>query len=337
MIRLTAAPFLLTCASALALIATACADSSETEARSEAGAASEAVTQQADGGRYARDGVPSGPEAARQIIANAPEAAWRTVDPDNMLVIATQHGNIWIELAPEFAPNHVARMRELAQERFYDMRVWHRVIDGFMAQGGGAFDNPASSTDKPNLQAEFLIQRQPGEINITELQDRVVNPRENSVSARAGFWNGFPASTIPAAQAFIREDGRVESWLLHCRGAAAMARTSDPNSAGSQFYITRGSPDHLEAIYTVWGRVRAGQEAVDAIRVGTMGETMGFRPDFINSIRVASELPEAERLTIAVFDTDTPDFQLYLDALAEANNGRLPNVCDIEIPVRITE
>lgn len=334
MIRLSAAPFLLSCASALALIAAACADSSETEARTEA---TEAVTQEADGSRYARDGIPSGPEAARQIIANAPEAAWRTVDPDNMLVIATQHGNIWIELAPEFAPNHVARMRELAQERFYDMRIWHRVIDGFMAQGGGAIDNPASNTDKPNLRAEFLIQREPGQLNITELQDRPVNPRENSMSARAGFWRGFPASTIPVAQAFIREDGRVESWLLHCRGAAAMARTSDPNSASSQFYITRGSPTHLEAIYTVWGRVRAGQQAVDAIRTGTMGETMGFRPDFINSVRVASELPASERLTIEVFDTDTPDFQLYIDALVAANNGRLPDVCDIEVPVRIME
>lgn len=332
MMRTAAAPFLLSCVSALALAATACADTSDAEAE-----AIVASTQEASGSRYARDGIPSGPDAARQIIADAPEAAWRTVDPDNLLVISTRHGDIWIELAPEFAPNHVARIRELVAEGFYDGKVWHRVIEGFMAQGGGAADNPGLAADVAPLQAEFLIQRRPEEMMLSELQDRPVNPRENNMTARAGFWQGFPSSTVPAGQAFIREDGVVESWLLHCRGAAAMARTNDPNSARSQFYITRAHATHLEAVYTVWGRVRAGQDAVQAIRVGTMGETMGFRPDFIMSARIASELPESERLTIQVFDTDTPDFAVYLDALRQANRDRLPDVCDIEIPVRITE
>lgn len=324
-----ASAFMTASVSALALATIACADQSGSEAEA-------AAAQEADGSRYARDGIPSGPDAARQIIADAPEAAWREVSADSLLVISTRHGDIWIELAPEFAPDHVARMRDLAAERYYDMKVWHRVIDGFMAQGGGALDNPAANADAPNLQAEFMITRGlDTSINISELQDRVINPRESSVRARAGFWNGFPASTVPLGQAGIRADGQVESWLLHCRGAAAMARTSDPHSGRSQFYITRGHATHLEAVYSVWGRVRAGQEAVDAIRTGTMGETMGFRPDFIQSVRVASELPADQRLTIHVFDTDTPDFALYLEALQAANNGRLPDVCDIEVPVRV--
>jgi peptidylprolyl isomerase len=332
MMRFTSA-LLTASVSAFALAATACADAS-----SDAETAATDSTQEADGSRYARDGIPQGPDAARQIIADAPDAAWRAVDPDDLLVLSTRHGDIWVELAPEFAPNHVARIRELVAEGFYDGKVWHRVIDGFMAQGGGAADNAGLAADRPALQAEFLISRGlDTTINISELQDRVVNPRESSTRARAGFWNGTPASTLPIAQAGIRADGRVESWLLHCRGAAAMARTSDPNSARSQFYITRGHATHLEAVYTVWGRVRAGQEAVESIRTGTMGETMGFRPDFIMSARLASELPEDQRLSIAVFDTDTPDFALYLEALQTANNGRLPDVCDIEIPVRITE
>lgn len=325
--------------SALALAATACADQS-TDADAGAAAESEAgvAAQAASGSRYARDGIPSGPDAARQIIADAPEAAWRRVDPDNLLVISTRHGDIWVELAPEFAPNHVARIRQLVDERFYDMKVWHRVISGFMAQGGGAIDNPGLNTELPNLRAEFTISRAlDTDIMISELQDRPRNAREDRSNARAGFWNGFPASTIPLAQAGIRADGQVESWLLHCPGTAAMARTSDPHSAGSQFYITRETAPHLESTYTVWGRVRAGLEAVRSIAVGTMGEDRGFRPDFINSMRIASELPESERLTIEVFDTATPDFALYLEALQAAGNGRLPSVCDIEIPVRITE
>ncbi|AZU03998.1 cyclophilin type peptidyl-prolyl cis-trans isomerase [Glycocaulis alkaliphilus] len=333
MIRMTSA-LLTASVSAFALAATACADASTDTGMAE----SSATIQEADGSRYARDGIPSGPDAARQIIADAPEAAWRAVDPDRLLVISTRHGDIWVELAPEFAPNHVARIRELVAEGFYDGKVWHRVIRDFMAQGGGASDNPGLNADREPLQAEFMIARRlDTDIAISELQDRVVNPREANTRARAGFWNGFPASTMPLGQAGIRADGQVESWLLHCRGAVAAARTSNPDSANSQFYITTGTPAHLEAVYTVWGRVRAGQDAVDAIRVGTMGETMGFRPDFIMSMRMASELPESDRLTIEVFDTDTPDFAVYLQALQAANNDRLPDVCDIEIPVRITE
>ncbi|TRO95163.1 peptidylprolyl isomerase [Glycocaulis profundi] len=271
-----------------------------------------------------------------EAIESAPDSAWRAVDPDNTLVFTTTHGDIYVELAPEFAPNHVERLRELTEERFYDFKVWHRVIDGFMAQGGGAFEDPALAADKPNLEAEFTIQRG-ADLTITELQDRTINPRENRNRARAGFWNGFPAATQPIAQAAVTESGTVQSWLLHCEGAAAMARTSDPNSARSQFYITRDETPHLEYLYTVWGKVRAGQDAVNAIRVGTMGETMGFRPDFIEQVRLASELPEDERLTIAVFDTDSDAFATYLDGLAEDNGGTLPNVCEIDIPVRITE
>ncbi|MGP1274911.1 MAG: peptidylprolyl isomerase [Caulobacterales bacterium] len=328
MMRLASA-LLTASVSALALATSACADASseaETDAR-------EAAVQEAP----AQSAAPATPDADA-IIANAADAAWRRVDPENLLVISTRHGDIWVELAPEFAPNHVARIRELVADGFYDGKVWHRVIDGFMAQGGGASDNPGLAADVAPLSAEFIVPRAlDTNIVLSELQDRQINPRESSTTARAGFWNGFPTSTMPLGQAAIRADGVVESWLLHCQGAAAMARTSDPNSARSQFYITRDHAPHLEAVYTVWGRVRAGQEAVNSIRTGTMGETMGFRPDFIMSMRIASELPEADRLTIDVFDTASADFAAYLEAIQMANNGRLPDVCDIEIPVRITE
>lgn len=261
---------------------------------------------------------------------------WRTLDPENTLYIETDHGRIVIELAPEFAPNHVERMKTLARERFYDGLVFHRVIDGFMAQGGGSRANPGHSTTLPNLRAEFGIRRGP-DMEISELQQRPRNPRSNTAMAMAGFWNGFHAGTAPVAQAGITADGRVESWLLHCRGAAAMARTSNPDSAGSQFYITRGSPDHLNAEYTVWGRVRAGQEAVDAIAVGTMGQDAGFRPDAIRAMRVAADVPAAERTNIEVMDTGSPAFAAYLDERRAANGGNLPDICEIPVPARITE
>ncbi|MCC5996703.1 MAG: peptidylprolyl isomerase [Oceanicaulis sp.] len=321
--------------------ATACADSAENgaEASSEANSAAQTLESAQAGAQPEADGpIVAEAGSAQDVIDAAPDAAWRTVDPENLLRIRTRHGMIWVELAPEFAPAHVERIRTLARSGHFDFKVFHRVIDGFMAQGGGAPDNPGATSELPPLRAEFAIQRSPDELNISELQERVINPRENRSRAQAGFWNGFPAGTLPAAQAFVREDGKVESWLLHCDGAAAMARTNDPNSANAQFYIVRGEAEHLNATYTVWGRVRAGMDAVRAIRVGTVGETPGFSPDFIMGFHIASDLPGDERPAVQVLDTDTPDFARYLEALAaELRNNRLPDVCAIDVPVRIIE
>ncbi len=329
---------------------TACAESADNGA-DVSSEGSDVTTQGADGSSESSDVTggtdvqpdadgPSVAEAGspQAVIDAAPDAAWRTVDPENLLRIRTRTGMVWVELAPEFAPAHVARIRELARSSYFDFKVFHRVIDGFMAQGGGAPDNPGITSPLPPLQAEFTIQRAPDELNISELQERIINPREDRSRAQAGFWNGFPAGTLPAAQAFIREDGQVDSWLLHCDGAAAMARTADPNSANAQFYIVRGQAEHLNATYTVWGTVRAGMDAVRAIRVGTVGETPGFSPDFIMGFHIASDLPEDERPTVQVFDTDTPDFARYLEALAASNgNSRLPDICEINVPVRVIE
>ena len=278
--------------------------------------------------------------AAAQETAPAPQwdlpaDSWRTADQGDLLYIETDHGMVIVEMAPEFAPNHVARMRTLAQERFYDFLVWHRVIDGFMAQGGGARSNPGHAADVDGLQAEFTVRRS-GEPVVTELQDRMINPRSLPQMAKAGFWDGFPAGTQTAALAAITGDGQVQSWLLHCTGAAAAARTGDPNSARSQFYITRGNPEHLNAQYTSWGRVRVGQEAVDAIAVGSAMDDPDFRPDNIRSMRTGDELPAEEQVTIEVADTDSAAFAAYLDTLRDPS-GNLPDICDITVPTRIIE
>ena len=264
-----------------------------------------------------------------------PESAWRDLDPENTLYIDTNDGRIVVEMAPEFAPNHVERMRTLAHQHFYDFLVWHRVIDGFMAQGGGSRSQPNHRTDLPDMDAEFMVRRG-AEMPVSELQDRVVNPSNIPQSAKAGFWHSFPVGTQTMALASLTGDGMVNSWLLHCEGAAAMARTNDPNSAGSQFYITRGDAEHLNAIYTSWGRVRAGQDVVNSIRVGTLGQDVGFIPDTINSMRVAADVPEDERTHVQVVDTDAPAFAEYLNSLRDAA-GRLPDVCEITVPTRILE
>ena len=122
-------------------------------------------------------------------------------------------GDVVIRLRPDLAPGHVARITELASEGFYDGVVFHRVIAGFMAQGGDQTGTGTSGSNKPNLKAEF--------------------------------------SAEP-----------------HVRGVCSMARTNDPNSANSQFFICLDDATFLDRQYTVWGVVESGMEHVDALPTG---------------------------------------------------------------------
>ncbi|MEE2527162.1 peptidylprolyl isomerase [Hyphobacterium sp. HN65] len=319
----------------LALAAAACADNSADEA-AVTGDATETSETSGSVGEVEMANLVQEPaaEPVEEVEPfEFPEDAWREVPQDRLLYIETDHGMIIVEMAPEFAPLHVERMTTLANERFYDLLVWHRVIDDFVAQGGGSRSNPSHSTTMDRVPGEFTVRRSPAEIVIYETQDRVINPRSNPSIARAGFWNGFPAGTQAAALAGITADGRVESWLLHCEGAAAMARTSDPNSAGSQFYITRGNAEHLNAQYTVWGRVRSGQDAVNAIAVGTAGQDAGFTPDTIRSMRVGSDESFDGQVNVEVVDTNSDAFAMWLGPYTDEGL----DICDIDVPVRITE
>ena len=122
-------------------------------------------------------------------------------------------GDVVIKLRDDLAPGHVERITDLANSGFYDGVKFHRVIPGFMAQGGDPTGTGMSGSDKPNLKAEF--------------------------------------SSEP-----------------HVRGTCSMARTSEPNSANSQFFICFGDAGFLDNQYTVWGQVESGMEYVDALPVG---------------------------------------------------------------------
>ena len=142
-------------------------------------------------------------------------------DELNTLVLNLDSGgDVVIKLRPDLAPGHVARIKELASEGFYDGVIFHRVIDGFMAQGGDPTGSGMGGSDKPNLKAEF--------------------------------------SAEP-----------------HVRGAASMARSQNPHSANSQFYICLDDARFLDNQYTVWGNVIEGMEHVDALPKGEPPRTPG--------------------------------------------------------------
>jgi peptidylprolyl isomerase len=129
-------------------------------------------------------------------------------------------GDVVIRLRPDLAPEHVERIRELASEGFYDGVVFHRVIDGFMAQGGDPTGTGMGGSDRPDLPAEF--------------------------------------SDEP-----------------HVRGTASMARSQNPNSANSQFFICLDDAGFLDGQYTIWGEVVEGMEHVDNLPKGEPPRTPG--------------------------------------------------------------
>jgi cyclophilin family peptidyl-prolyl cis-trans isomerase len=151
-------------------------------------------------------------------------------DPENTIYMELPHGRVVIELRPDVAPGHVSRIKELAREGFYDGVPFHRVIEGFMAQGGDPTGTGTGGSSKPDLKAEF--------------------------------------SDAP-----------------HKRGACSMARTQNPNSANSQFFICFAPCDFLDGQYTVWGQVVEGMEHVDRLK---RGEPVS-NPDRIVKMQVAAD------------------------------------------------
>ena len=134
-------------------------------------------------------------------------------DGDRLTLSLSSGGDVVIKLRPDLAPGHVERISELAKDGFYDGVVFHRVIPGFMAQGGDPTGTGMSGSDKPNLKAEF--------------------------------------SDEP-----------------HVRGTCSMARSQNPDSANSQFFICFDDARFLDGQYTVWGQVVEGMEHVDALPKG---------------------------------------------------------------------
>lgn len=164
------------------------------------------------------------------------KSASPNADLENTLYLQLSDGRVVIELMPSVAPKHVARIKELAREGFYDGIVFHRVIDGFMAQTGDPTGTGMGGSKKPNLQAEF--------------------------------------SNIP-----------------HGKGVLSMARSSDPNSANSQFFIVLDEAHFLDSKYTVFGKVVEGMEYVEKIKKGDPKKNGSVEnPDKIISLKVAADV-----------------------------------------------
>jgi len=162
---------------------------------------------------------------------------------DNIMILKLKDGDVTIELFDDIAPNHVKRFKKLSMENTYDGVVFHRVINGFMAQTGDV---------------------------------QYGNSTENSFDLKRA---GTGGSEYPDLKAEFSD-------IPHERGTLSMARSGDPDSANSQFFICFSAAPHLDRQYTVFGKVVQGMEFVDLIKKGEGSNGEVSQPDKIISLTV---------------------------------------------------
>jgi peptidylprolyl isomerase len=261
--------------------------------------------------------APARPIAPAPTPTNGPflAADWRPLDPENAIMYDTSKGRVIVELAPELAPGHVARIKELAREGFYNGLAFHRVIDTFMAQGGDPKGDGTGGSDKPNLRGEFNFRRGV-DTSFVRAVDRG--------GAALGWVRTVPVTSQPDILMDRTADKRVAAWANHCPGVTSMARAEDENSANSQFFLMRAAYPTLDRRYTVWGRAVVGLDVIRALKVG---EPV-VEPDKMLTVRVLADIPETERPRVMIQRTDGPAFKARLAAALEEKGAAFSN-CDL--------
>ena len=177
------------------------------------------------------------------------EPVSREVLAENLILLETSYGTIALELNPDFAPNHAAQFRGLARDGAYNGARFYRVIDAFVAQGG--LQDDALIEQYPTLQNE----------NDRPISDAAFVPLGNAdlFAPEVGHIDGFAVG---------RSAELGTEWLLHCPGALAMARDTDPDSGSTEFYIVLDAQRYLDRNLTVFGRVIDGMQYVQKLKRG---------------------------------------------------------------------
>ncbi|MGZ9098510.1 MAG: peptidylprolyl isomerase [Brevundimonas sp.] len=266
--------------------------------------------------------------AASPASAQAPAAAdWRTVAPENLLVIDTAKGRVLVELEPRIAPLSVERVRTLADQGFYDGLKFHRVLPGFMAQTGDPLGTGAGGSELPDIAGEFQFRRgrDLGFVNLV-----------TAPTGQLGLAGSLPVLTQPDAQMMVTADFKAAAQALFCPGVAGMARNQDPNSANSQFFLMTGVNASLNGMYTPFGRVVAGLEVVNALKPGVEAANGRVEdPDVMTRVRTAAGLPADQRPAVRVMNPASPAFAAVVERV-RAERGAQFTVCDVQPAAEVT-
>jgi cyclophilin family peptidyl-prolyl cis-trans isomerase len=268
------------------------------------------------------------PSMTEVLKATSP-ADWRTLDPDNTLYVELPGGRVVIELAPSFAPLHVANIKTLTRARYFDALSIIRVQDNYVVQWGDPDNRHPLPAGIGKVAPEFDSPTRE-QMPFTRLPDGDVYAPE------VGFSDGLPVARSPSLH---------RAWLAHCYGMVGVGRDLDVQSgSGAELYVVIGhAPRHLDRNVALVGRVVKGMELLAARPRG--GAEMGFytkteAPTPIKSIRIAADVPVAERSNLEVIRTDTPAFTALIESrrnrpeeFFKVAAGRI-DLCNVPIAAR---
>ncbi|SDA47425.1 MULTISPECIES: peptidylprolyl isomerase [unclassified Janthinobacterium] len=274
--------------------------------------------------------LPAKPGIADAVKASKP-SDWRPLDPDNTLYLELSSGRVVMELAPEFAPQHVANIKALVAEQYYDGLAINRAQDNWVVQWG----DPNEKNPKPILHARRTL---PGEFTVPlkNISNFTRLPDADGYAPQVGHSNGFASARDPKSGT---------AWLTHCYATVGVGRDNASDSGGgTELYAVIGqSPRHLDRDITVIGRVVAGMPLLSTLPRGTA--PMGFydSPEKnvpIKAIRLAADVPPAQRSHLEVMRTDSAAYQAVLEAQrnrggpwSKVTAGHV-DLCNAPIPVR---
>jgi peptidylprolyl isomerase len=264
------------------------------------------------------------------IVAQAPASAWRTIPADDLLVMDLANGGrIVVQLAPQFAPVHVANIKALAKGGYWNGATVYRVQDNYVAQWGlNESDKPWPAGVTPKPPEEYT--RPLKGLNVKALG------WPDPYAPGAGFVDGWPV-------AYSAKAGWAD--LVHCYGSVGVGRDLSPDTGtGGELYAVIGqAPRQLDRNIAVVGRVIDGIDKLSSLPRGT--EALGFYKDKaqyapIASIRLASEMPAGERPSFEYLDTNSPSFARYLQVRANRHDDFYirpaggVDLCNVQVPVR---
>ena len=273
--------------------------------------------------------------------ASTPQASWRPVAPENLVILKTRTGEVIIELAEDAAPEHVQQFREAIRANLYNGEFFYRVIDGHVAQAGLEFEDRLENWPLLPLEAE-----------------REVNAKGFDAFGNADLF----ADPVGHREGFATGREGDQEWLLNCPGTLGMARDDDPGTGSTEFFIPLAPRRYLDRNYTVFGRVISGMEHINRLKrvdpvseedvpsfadPATAPQKMANRAQRLSgneiiSIGLAADMPEALRPQWEVMATPSPDWEALKDE--KRNYGiydafvvkppKVVDICTLPVPAR---
>lgn len=268
------------------------------------------------------------------VLAASTASDWRPLDPENTLYVDLPAGRVIIELAPDFAPRHVANVKALTRERYFDGLVILRCQDNYVVQWGDP------DADKPRLKRK----PQRAELTLAPEFERALDPQMpfirlpdgDTYAPEVGFSRGFPVARDPKTG---------KTWLIHCYGMVGAGRDEAVDSGGgTELYVVIGhAPRHLDRNVTLLGRVVQGMELLSSLPRGT--GPLGFYQKAaqrvpLKAVRVAADVPANDRTPLEVMRTEQPVFQDLIESRRNRREAwyQVPaghiEIGNVPIPVR---